>query len=263
MDLIIFKISFHKFHIVTLRPWPLFISILILCLVLNILVFFKTSKFIFFLFLFILGFIFSFNWWRDVNREREIGFHNFEVRDGFKWGIILFIFSEVLFFRAWFWAFFHNRLNPGNDLGSSWPPFNIFSIEPFQVPLLNTSILLIRGVTVTWAHHNLFSRKDRNFSLISTILLGIIFTSFQGIEYIESSFSLRENCYGSSFFVTTGFHGIHVIIGTIFLTFCLKLNLLKNINKWQHTRFEFAIWYWHFVDVVWLFLFFFLYWWSF
>lgn len=235
---------------------------MILRIILNLLFFFKTNNFYNFLFIFILVFIFIFNWWRDVNRESETGFHNFEVRDGLKWGMLLFIFREILFFSAWFWAFFHNSLNPGNDLGSVWPPFLIFSMEPFQIPLLNTRILLIRGVTVTWSHHNLVSDKDSLISLIFTILLGLMFTSFQVFEYLESRFRLGENCYGSRFFVTTGFHGLHVIIGTLFLIFCLKIFYIKTLNKWKHTRFEFAIWYWHFVDVVWLFLFFFIYWWS-
>ena len=215
------------------------------------------------IYLIILIIIYCFSWWRDVSRERNSGFHNFDVRDGLKWGIILFIFREVLFFRAWFWAFFHNRLNPRNDLGSLWPPFNLFRIEPFQVPLLNTCILLLSGLTVTWSHHNLIVGRDSIFSLVQTIILGLIFTSLQALEYLESSFCLRENCYGSRFFVTTGFHGTHVIIGRIFLIFCLKTINIKNLTKWQHTGYEFAIWYWHFVDVVWLFLFFFMYWWSF
>ena len=263
MGLKIFQIRFHKFHLVTLRPWPLFVSLLTLRIILNLLVFFKTKTTFLLLFIFTLLFIFSFSWWRDVSRERNTGFHNFEVRDGLKWGMLLFIFREVLFFRAWFWAFFHNSLNPGNDLGSLWPPFNLFCIEPFQVPLLNTCVLLLRGVTVTWSHHSLLRGEDAVTSLFWTIILGIIFTILQALEYLEASFCLRENCYGSRFFVTTGFHGTHVIIGTIFLTFCFKVIITKNLNKWQHIGYEFAIWYWHFVDVVWLFLFFFIYWWSF
>jgi heme/copper-type cytochrome/quinol oxidase subunit 3 len=192
-----------------------------------------------------------------------MGFHNFEVRDGLKWGILLFILREVLFFSAWFWAFFHNSLNPGRDLGSIWPPFNILTLEPFQVPLLNTCVLLLRGIIVTWSHHNLINDEDAVLSLIFTVILGFIFTSLQALEYIESFFCLRENCYSSRFFVTTGFHGVHVIIGTIFLFYCLIFLNFKNLRKWQHVGIEFAIWYWHFVDVVWLFLFFFIYWWSF
>lgn len=212
---------------------------------------------------FLLLFIFSFSWWRDVNRERNMGFHNFEVRDGLKWGIFLFIFREILFFRAWFWAFFHSRLNPGRDLGLIWPPFKILTIEPFQVPLLNTCVLLLRGVLVTWSHHNIITNKDSLISLLFTVLLGLLFTILQGLEYSEAYFSLAENCYGSSFFVTTGFHGTHVIIGTIFLLYCLIFINKKDFSKWQHVGYEFSIWYWHFVDVVWLFLFFFIYWWSF
>jgi heme/copper-type cytochrome/quinol oxidase subunit 3 len=204
-----------------------------------------------------------FFWWRDVTRERNSGFHNFNVKDGIKWGIVLFIFREVLFFFAWFWAFFHRSLRPSNEVGMNWPPFSIICIEPFQVPLLNTCILLIRGVTVTWCHHSILNSKDSLIRLIATIFLGILFTSFQRLEYLEASFSISDNSYGRTFFVTTGFHGLHVIIGTRFLLYCIIFVFKKNTRKWQHLRIEFAIWYWHFVDVVWLFLFFFMYWWSF
>ena len=257
------QLRYHKYHLVSLSPWPLFISLLVLTIILNLLLFFKSKNINLFIYILIFLIIFSFSWWRDVIRERNTGFHNFDVKDGLKWGILLFIFREVLFFSAWFWAFFHNRLNPGNDLGLLWPPFNIFCIEPFQVPLLNTCVLLLRGVTVTWSHHSLLTINNSIFSLFYTIILGIIFTFLQRLEYFEATFSIGENCYGSRFFVTTGFHGTHVIIGTLFLLFCFKIMFNKNINKWQHIGYEFAIWYWHFVDVVWLFLFFFIYWWSF
>ena len=236
---------------------------MVLRFILNVLVLFKTKNLFSLSLFFLLTTFFCFSWWRDVYRERNTGFHNFEVKDGLKWGILLFIFSEVLFFSAWFWAFFHNSLNPGNDLGSLWPPFNLRAIEPFQVPLLNTCVLLRRGVIVTCSHHRLLNDEDSLITLFYTIILGIFFTFLQGLEYFEAFFCLRENCYGSRFFVTTGFHGIHVIIGTTFLLYCFLFINIKNIRKWQHIGYEFSIWYWHFVDVVWLFLFFFIYWWSF
>lgn len=192
-----------------------------------------------------------------------MGVYSFEVKRNLKLSIILFIFREVIFFFGWFWAFFHNRLTPRNEVGSTWPPFSVLSIEPFQIPLLNTCILLTRGLTITWAHHRLLSNKDRFNFFILTNILGVIFTAIQILEYKNRNFSISENSYGSRFFITTGFHGLHVLIGSIFIFYCRILILFKNINKWNNLRVEFSIWYWHFVDVVWLFLFFFIYWWSF
>ena len=204
-----------------------------------------------------------FLWWRDVIYERIIGVYTFEVKTNLKLRIILFIFREIIFFFGWFWAFFHNSLTPRNDIGSIWPPFRIISIEPFQIPFLNTCILLTRGLSVTLAHHNLLSNKENFIYFLLTILLGFIFTFIQIIEYIIRNFSIRENSFGSRFFVTTGFHGLHVLIGSIFLFFCRNLIYKNKINSFNNLRVEFSIWYWHFVDVVWLFLFFFIYWWSF
>lgn len=185
------------------------------------------------------------------------------MKTNLKISIILFIFREIIFFFGWFWAFFHNRLTPRNELGSIWPPFHLQSMEPFQIPFLNTCILLTRGMTVTWAHHSLLSNNERFFYFILTIMLGIIFSLVQLIEYKNRRFSISENSYGSRFFVTTGFHGLHVLIGSIFLLFCSYLIFFKKINSLNNIRIEFSIWYWHFVDVVWLFLFIFIYWWSF
>lgn len=195
--------------------------------------------------------------------ERILGVHRFEVKTNLKIRIILFIFSEIIFFFGWFWAFFHNRLTPSNEIGSIWPPFSIISIEPFQIPFLNTCILLRRGLTVTWAHHSLLNNRESFFYFCFTIFLGIFFTFIQFIEYKNRNFSISENSFGSRFFVTTGFHGLHVIIGSIFLFYCSFLIFFKKINSLNNISVEFSIWYWHFVDVVWLFLFFFIYWWSF
>ena len=225
--------------------------------------FFKIKSRFYFFFSVLRIVVIYFCWWRDVSRERESGYHSFEVRDGLKLGIILFIFREVLFFFAWFWGFFHRSLVPSEELGVIWPPFSVVCIDPFKVPLLNTCVLLLRGATVTWAHHSIIINNNSLLFIIYTILLGFFFTFLQGIEYFESTFNIRDNIYGRRFFVTTGFHGIHVIVGSLFLLYCLRYFFKKKITKWQHIRIEFAIWYWHFVDVVWLFLFFFIYWWSF
>jgi len=211
-------------------------------------------------------FLTCYQWWRDVSHERSIqGFHTTLVVAGLRWGIILFIISEILFFTSFFWAFFHRRLAPNLELGSQWPPMGVLSINPFHVPLLNTAVLLARGVTVTWAHHALIQIKNTTTTkaIQLTIFLGVYFTTLQGWEYWDASFGLADSTFGSVFFLATGFHGIHVIIGSLFLTISFLRHKLNIYSLNHHTGLERAIWYWHFVDVVWLFLFTFIYWWSF
>lgn len=204
-------------------------------------------------------------WWRDVNRESLLqGYHNRFIQKGIKLGIILFIFSEVMFFLGFFWTFFHRRLSPLNEIGLRWPPFNLFPLNPFQVPLLNTCILLRSGVRVTWRHHSLI--KNLNSSkvrLIFTIFLGLYFTLLQYVEYLNAYFCINDSIFGSVFFVSTGFHGLHVLIGSIFLLVILFRIMFNNFSFYHHLGFELSIWYWHFVDVVWLFLFSTIYWWRF
>lgn len=206
-----------------------------------------------------------FQWWRDVTREASfLGQHTSYVVRGLRWGIILFILSEVCFFFAWFWAFFHRRLAPTPELGCCWPPVGITPINPFRIPLLNTSVLLASGVTVTWAHHRIIE-GNRNMAIQAlslTVLLGFYFTFLQLGEYIEAPFSIADRIYGSTFFVSTGFHGAHVIIGTIFLLVCLIRTILYQFSTGHHFGFEAAAWYWHFVDVVWICLYLCIYWWG-
>jgi len=229
----------------------------------SLVLWFKLGASTFLLFNLLFLTIISFLWWRDVSREGLIGDHRSVVQDGLKWGIRLFIFREVLFFAAWFWAFFHHTTVPSPDVGLVWPPTGVSPLDPFCVPLLNTAVLLRRGVTVTWAHHNLLIRKNVRDSLTYTVILGFLFTLLQLFEYYNTSFDLARGAYGRTFFVTTGFHGFHVVVGTIFL-FVTLLRLKKyQVTEAHHVGVEFAIWYWHFVDVVWLFLFSFVYYWSF
>jgi cytochrome c oxidase subunit 3 len=176
----------------------------------------------------------------------------------------LFIASEVMFFAAFFWAYFNASLYPKEAVGSVWPPVGLETFDPFELPLLNTLILLTSGVTVTWAHHAL-REGDRNGLLQGlglTILLGIAFTSVQAYEYSHAAFGFREGIYPSTFFMATGFHGFHVIIGTTFLIVCWIRAWLGHFKPDHHFGFEAAAWYWHFVDVVWLFLFICIYWWG-
>mgnify|MGYP001814999966 CR=1 FL=1 len=204
-------------------------------------------------------------WWRDVVREgTHQGFHTQKVSSGLRWGIILFILSEVCFFFAFFWAYFHRRLAPTVELGSCWPPVGIRVLNPFEVPLLNTAVLLASGVTVTWAHHALIAgERVRGLQGLGfTVLLGAYFTFLQVGEYFEASFSIRDGAYGTTFFVATGFHGLHVLIGTRFLLVCLIRHYYYHFSLGHHFGFEAAAWYWHFVDVVWLFLYLSIYWWG-
>lgn len=211
----------------------------------------------------------AFLWWRDVLREsRTPGLHSPVVRLGLRYGMTLFITSEVMFFVAFFWAFFNYALFPENVSGAVhavWPPAGIETFDPFHFPLLNTMILLLSGTTITWAHHALIEGDRRHLimGLGLTIILGIAFTTFQGIEYSTAPFKFSGGgVYPSVFFLATGFHGFHVIIGTCFLIVCWFRARDGQFTPARHFGFEAAAWYWHFVDVVWLFLFVVIYWWG-
>jgi len=212
-------------------------------------------------------------WWRDVIREAEYqGYHTRVVQISHRYGMILFIASEVMFFVAWFWAYFSTALFPadvhqivrGDLFGHVWPPKGIETFDPWHLPLLNTLILLTSGTTVTWAHHALLEndREGLKWGLICTILLGALFTCVQGYEYSHAHFNYSGHIYGATFFMATGFHGAHVLIGTMFLIVCLARALKGHFTPTHHLGFEFAAWYWHFVDVVWLFLFICIYVWG-
>lgn len=200
-------------------------------------------------------------WWRDVIREARGADHTPIVRIGLRYGMVFFIASEVMFFLAWFWAFFSSALFPAAGV---WPPGGIETFDPWHLPLINTLILLTSGATVTWAHHSLLEgdRKGLVNGLILTCVLGVIFTACQAFEYAHAGFSFSGNIYGATFFMATGFHGLHVIIGTIFLLVCLGRALRGDFTPRAHIGFEAAAWYWHFVDVVWLFLFTCIYVWG-
>ena len=212
-------------------------------------------------------------WWRDVAREATYdGYHTRVVQISHRYGMILFIASEVMFFVAWFWAYFNSSLFPADMhqiareqlFGGVWPPKGIETFDPWHLPLLNTLILLTSGTTVTWAHHALLEndRQGLKWGLILTIVLGLAFTSVQAYEYSHAAFHFSGNIYGATFFMATGFHGAHVIIGSTFLIVCLVRAYLGHFTSTQHLGFEFAAWYWHFVDVVWLFLFVCIYVWG-
>lgn len=255
----------HAYHIVNPSPWPLTgaLSALLLTSGLVIWFHFNSTNLII---LGLLGNILTiYQWWRDVIREGTFqGHHTPIVQKGLRYGIILFIVSEVFFFAGFFWAFYHSSLAPTHELGGYWPPAGIKPLNPLEVPLLNTSVLLASGVSITWAHHSLIegNRKHTIQALLITIALGVYFTLLQAAEYYEAPFTISDGIYGSTFFISTGFHGFHVIIGSTFLIICLLRQLNFHFTSKHHFGFEAAAWYWHFVDVVWLFLYVSIYWWG-
>jgi cytochrome c oxidase subunit 3 len=204
-------------------------------------------------------------WWRDVIKEAVVEkAHSPIVRIGFRYGMALFICSEVMFFVAFFWAFFNASLFPSLAIGGVWPPKGIEAVAPFGLPFLMTMILLLSGCTVTWAHHAILAGKQAESvkALAITVALGIAFTCIQGWEYYHAEFGFKENVYSSAFYMATGFHGFHVIVGSIFLAVCLGRAMKGHFTPDSHFGFEAAAWYWHFVDAVWLFLFAAIYWWG-
>jgi cytochrome c oxidase subunit III len=207
-----------------------------------------------------------YSWWAEVIKEAHAGDHTPVVQLHLRYGMILFIASEVMFFLAWFWAFFDSSIFPSavDAVGGQWPPKGITVLNPWGFPLLNTLILLCSGTTVTWAHHSLIhgDRRGLKLGLLLTILLGLTFTSVQAYEYAHAPFAFKGSIYGSTFFMATGFHGFHVIVGTVFLIVCLVRAVKGDFTPKQHFGFEAAAWYWHFVDVVWLFLFTTIYVWG-
>lgn len=255
----------HAYHIVNPSPWPLTGALSALLLTSGIIIWFHFNSKTLLILSFLANALTIYQWWRDIVREGTYqGHHTTVVQKGLRYGIILFIISEVFFFSGFFWAFYHSSLAPTPELGGFWPPAGINPLNPIEVPLLNTSVLLASGVSITWSHHSLIegSRKQIIQALTITIALGIYFTLLQASEYYEASFSISDGVYGSTFFVATGFHGLHVIIGSSFLAVCLLRQLLYHFTSKHHFGFEAAAWYWHFVDVVWLFLYVSIYWWG-
>ncbi|MFC3123850.1 cytochrome c oxidase subunit 3 [Pseudoroseomonas globiformis] len=252
----------HPYHLVDPSPWPLVASLGAGLMLFGIILFAHHNVHWVFGVGLLIVLATMFLWFRDVVRESRVpGLHTPIVRLGLRYGMLLFIASEVMFFVAFFWAYFHFALYPEHVSGAAkavWPPAGITTFDPFHLPLLNTLILLLSGTTVTWAHHALLEndRKGLVQGLGLTVLLGMMFTFFQVVEYAEAPFAFAGGgIYPSVFFLATGFHGFHVIIGTIFLAVCWFRARAGQFTPQRHFGFEAAAWYWHFVDVVWLFLF--------
>ena len=277
----------HDYHLVNPSPWPFVGSFSALVLAIGAIIFFKANKGETMMFaganladagpwIMYLGFAgvlyTMYAWWADVVRESVSGDHTPVVQMHHRYGMILFIASEVMFFVAWFWAYFDQffRVDDVEQFarvaftGGHWPPAGIELFDPFHLPLFNTIILLTSGTTVTWAHHALIhgDKKGLKAGLWLTVALGALFSVVQVIEYTRAGFGFSENIYGATFFMATGFHGFHVLVGTIFLIVCLARAYVGNLTQKHHLGFEFAAWYWHFVDVVWLFLFAAIYVWG-
>lgn len=257
----------HPFHLVDPSPWPLVTAFSALGLTTGFILYFNQYPFG--------GWLFSISflsvalcmglWFRDVVRESTFqGHHTKAVQTGLRQGMMLFIVSEVMFFFAFFWAFFWSSLGPNVEIGGIWPPHGIEVLNPWHVPLLNTAILLTSGATCTWAHHALIEGKRSGLitGLALTVVLGLTFTACQVFEYFDCTFRINDGIYGSTFFSATGFHGFHVLVGTTFLVVCLYRAIRNHFTTNHHFGFEACAWYWHFVDVVWLFLFVTIYYWG-
>nr|YP_010270166.1 cytochrome c oxidase subunit III [Potamometra zhengi]UJY96892.1 cytochrome c oxidase subunit III [Potamometra zhengi]UJY96905.1 cytochrome c oxidase subunit III [Potamometra zhengi]UJY96918.1 cytochrome c oxidase subunit III [Potamometra zhengi] len=255
----------HPFHLVDPSPWPLTGSIGAMTLTSGMVMWFHMKNPTLMMIGIVILMLTMIQWWRDIIREGTYqGKHTIMVTNGLKWGMILFIVSEIFFFVSFFWAFFHSSLAPTIEIGMTWPPKGIKTFNPMDIPLLNTTILLSSGITITWAHHSIMNKNHNQTvsGLFLTVTLGIYFSILQAYEYLESPFTISDSVYGSCFFMATGFHGIHVIIGTTFLMVCLVRTMKFHFSNQHHFGFEAAAWYWHFVDVVWLFLYISIYWWG-
>ncbi len=255
----------QPYFILNLSPWPILIALNTFNLIISniITINFKFNLILLINFLIII--LISILWWRDVIRERTFqGNHNFFIINLIKFRIILFIISEIFLFISFFWNFLHNSLAPSIELGLNWPPKNIRFFNPLLIPLLNTIILLTSRFTVTLTHFYLLNNlKKKTIIFINlTIILSIYFLILQILEYNQATFTFSDSIFGSSFYIATGFHGLHVIIGTIFLIINLIRILKLHFSFIHHIRFELAAWYWHFIDIIWLFLYITFYWWN-
>lgn len=258
----------HSYHLVDPSPWPISGSLGALATTVGGVMYmhsFQGGAT-----LLSLGLIFilytMFVWWRDVLRESTLeGHHTKVVQLGPRYGFILFIVSEVMFLFALFRASSHSSLAPTVEIGGIWPPKGIAVLDPREIPFLNTLIPLSSGAAVTWAHHAILAGKEKRavYALVATVSLALVFTAFQGMEYYQAPSTISDSIYGSTFFLATGFHGFHVIIGTLFSIICGIRQYLGHLTKEHHVGFEAAAWYWHFVDVVRLFPFVSIYWWCF
>ncbi|MEN8840531.1 MAG: cytochrome c oxidase subunit 3 [Octadecabacter sp.] len=253
----------HDYHILPPSVWPLLTGVAVFVMLFGAVLWMDSSDSPY---IFLMGFAgvlyCMYAWWAEMIVEAHQGDHTPVVSIGLRYGFIMFIMSEIMFFAAWFWSFFKHAMYPMGPqspaIDGPFPPAGIETFDPWHLPLINTLILLCSGAAATWAHHALVhedNREDVKSGLILAVVLGVIFTGFQAYEYSHAAFGFAGNIYGANFFMATGFHGFHVVIGTIFLFVCYLRVRRGHFTAKQHIGFEAAAWYWHFVDVVWLFLF--------
>ena len=275
----------HDFHLVNPSPIPFLASIATFTMFLGLLFLMHGAKagginlgYIVFPLGFLAVLSIMYWWWKDVIHEAiHDKIHTKVVQHGLRLGMALFIISEVMFFFAFFWSFFKSALDPvlvfeGLHLFEStvepmrgvFPPESIDTFDPWDLPFMNTLILLLSGTTVTWAHYALLQNDQKGLvqGLAFSVGLGFFFTIMQIVEYSHAPFGFNDSNYSSNFYMATGFHGFHVFIGTLFLLVCLLRARKQAYTPEHHLGFEFAAWYWHFVDVIWLFLFAFVYVWG-
>ncbi|MCW5950305.1 MAG: cytochrome c oxidase subunit 3 [Pyrinomonadaceae bacterium] len=261
----------HFYHIVSRSAWPIVVSTNILSIVIGFVTYLWIPGEGFWLFLFsFICLLFSlYGWFRDIIIESTFcGHHTLQVQRGLSLGFVLFLISEVMFFFGFFWAYFHSSLSPAIQIGCQWPPVFIQTFDPWGIPFLNTIILLTSGAAVTWSHNNItiprsaIARLNAINGMTIAIVFGIWFTSVQLYEYINAPFGINDSVYGSCFYLLTGFHGFHVLVGTIFLIVQYHRLILHHFSTGHHLGYLFSLWYWHFVDVIWLFVFTFVYWWG-
>ena len=269
LNSMILKSTMHPFHLVDPSPWPFLGAIAIFFFTFGLVVYIHFLGMGSGYYLIRNGLIFILSvawlWWRDVIRESTFeGNHTSYVAGGLRLGMCLFIISEIMVFFSFFWAFFHSSLNPTVDIGCVWPPKGITTMDPGEIPLLNTFILVTSGAWITKAQFGMLNNNRSDFikGVFFTLVLAVFFTILQGYEYLNASFNISDGIFGSTFYMATGLHGSHVIVGTVFIFICLQRDLSSHFSSRKHLGFEFACWYWHFVDVVWLFLFASIYIWG-
>lgn len=254
----------HPYHLVDVSPWPLLTSLTVLGFALNQIFWLNHQGSILLLLQLFTLLLIAYQWWRDIIREGIGGYHTQAVQHGILIGFTLFQISEIMLFFSFFWAFFHSSLSISVELGAVWPPVGIQGVNPWTIPLQGTTVLLASGFVLTLSHHSqIQGRKSLSqFSLVLTIILGIIFTILQYNEYVLSEFTISDSVFGSIFFITTGLHAVHVIVGTLFLIVAAIRIYYDHFTTEHHLGFEFAIYYWHLVDFIWILVFLLYYWWG-
>nr|CAD5105744.1 cytochrome c oxidase subunit 3 [Singhiella simplex] len=255
----------HFFHLVTHSPWPILVALNLLNLGTAIVGMIVYSDYALMMISIIVLIAISSQWWRDIIREALYeGTRSVKINQTMGLGMLFFIVSEVWFFISFFWSYFYYSLSPDFTIGMAWPAHGIQPMSFMDIPLLNTLTLLTSGFFVTWSHHALVNHdyKQASLALCLSILSGLYFVIIQAYEYMNSTFSFNDSVFGNSFYILTGFHGIHVMIGLIFISISWFRMVSIQFSPSSFHGYEYSIWYWHFVDLVWLFLYTFLYWWG-